>query len=639
MKNLPLTSYNQSMGVRHDWPILTGILQKALDSIPETERDAIMQKWISIKYEHGFDYSLLWKILVPGLIVLSLLFYWNRRLTREVHERTRAERALERARDELESRVEERTAGIARANRELREEIQERERAEMALRESEEKYRLLVEHAGDAIFVAQDQAVKFPNPKALELLCYSAEELLSMPFTDFIHPQDRSLALDLHERRLSGEELPGSSSFRAVNQKGQVLMVELSAVLITWEGRPATLYFLRDLTNQRELETQLRQAQKMEAIGTLAGGIAHDFNNILTAILGYAEILSFLHIEKDSPARPHLDGVLKAASRASDLVQQILAFSRQTEQETKPLLLEPIVGEAVRFLRAVLPATIEIRRVGGGDKARVLADPSQMHQVIMNLCTNAAHAMKDSGGVLGIGLEEIELSSRDVERLLQVAPGPYAKLTVTDTGHGIPRDVLEKIFDPYYTTKKPGEGTGLGLAMVHGIVKSQGGMITVDSEPGKGTTFEVLLPRLTGKVISSTTEADGRLPGGNERILFIDDEESIVEIAKIALETLGYEVVGATNGTEALDTFQSGADEFHLVITDLIMPEMTGIQLAEQLMRAKPGVPIILSSGFGDMRARTEAKARGIREFISKPITLRSLSRIIREVLDQEREG
>ena len=631
--------YRPSMGVRKDLPMLTGILQKAIGSIPVADRDAILQKWISIKYEHGFDYSLLWKILGPGLIILLLLFYWNRRLTYEVHERKLAERALQKTRDELEERVEERTAGIARANQELQEEIEERERAEKSLRESEEKYRLLVEYANDAIYVAQNEAIIFSNPKTIELSGYSAEELVSMAFTTFIHPQDRSFVLDQYRRRLLGEDLPVPYSFRIVNKNGQVLAVQLSAVLITWEGRPATLNFLRDLTKQKELETQLRQAQKMEAIGTLAGGIAHDFNNILTAIMGHAEILNFFHIERDSPARPHLDGVLKAAYRAKDLVQQILAFSRQTEQETKPILLAPLVTEAVRFLRAVLPATIEIRQSVEGKEARVLADPSQMHQVIMNLCMNSAHAMKNTGGVLEIKLEEVELEPQAMERFLHLTPGPYVKLTVTDTGHGMAREVLGRIFDPYFTTKEVGEGTGLGLAVVHGIVKNHRGLITVDSELGKGAVFEVLLPRLTGEVRASSAEADSFLPGGGECILFIDDEESIVEIAKTALETLGYEVVGVTSSTEALDTFQSQPGRFNLVITDLTMPHMTGLQLAEQLMRVRPGIPIMLCSGFGEMGTQTEAKAKGIREYVDKPISLSALTKVIRNVLDQGKNG
>jgi two-component system, cell cycle sensor histidine kinase and response regulator CckA len=627
--------YNPSMGVRNDWPIFTGSLQKALDSINETERDAIRQKWITIKYEHAFDYTLLWKIVVFGLLALSLLSFWNRRLSHEIHERKRAESALQKAHDELEARVEERTAEIVKANRELEDEIEERKLAEKALRESEEKYRLLVEYANDAIFVVQDESILFPNPKAVGLFGCSAEELACTSFTNFIHPQDRTFVLDRYRKGLSGEGFPGAYSFRISNQNGQVLSVQLSAVLITWEGKPAALSFLRDVTEQRELETQLRQAQKMEAIGTLAGGIAHDFNNILTSIIGFAEILFLFKIEKNRPERHDLEQILKAAHRAKDLVQQILTFGRRTEQEMKPILLEPIITEAVRFLKAVLPTTIEIRRFVRCKAARILADPTQMLQVVMNLCTNAAHAMREKGGVLEIELQEVELDSAAVEKFLYLAPGPYVRLTLTDTGHGMAGEVMERIFDPYFTTKEQGEGTGLGLAVVHGIVKSHGGSITVESEVGKGSTFDVLLPRLIGEATTSAGEVKDFISGGNERILFIDDEESIVEMAKSALENLGYEVIGVTNSIEALETFQSQPDRNHLVITDLTMPHMTGLELAEKLMLVKPDIPIILFSGFGEESIQQDAQTKGIREFLSKPITLLALTKTIRKVLDQ----
>ncbi|MCG6537692.1 MAG: response regulator, partial [Syntrophales bacterium LBB04] len=290
--------------------------------------------------------------------------------------------------------------------------------------------------------------------------------------------------------------------------------------------------------------------------------------------------------------------------------------------------------EAVRFLKAVLPTTIEIRRFVRCRAARVLADPTQMLQVVMNLCTNAAHAMRERGGVLEIELQEVELDSQAVERFLYLAPGRYVKLTLTDTGHGMTGEVMERIFDPYFTTKEQGEGTGLGLAVVHGIVKNHGGFITVESELGKGSTFDVLLPRLIGEATTSAVEVEDFLSGGNERILFVDDEESIVEMAKSALENLGYEVIGVTNSTEALETFQSQPDRIHLVITDLTMPHMTGLDLAEKLMLVKPGIPIILFSGVGEKSIQQEAQSKGIREFLSKPITLLALTKTIRKVLD-----
>ncbi|HAA05136.1 MAG TPA: hybrid sensor histidine kinase/response regulator [Syntrophobacteraceae bacterium] len=513
--------------------------------------------------------------------------------------------------------------------------ITERKQAEEALRASEEKYRLVVENAHDAIFIAQDGCIKFPNRRLAVLSGYSLEELTQIPFLESVHPEDRDLVAAMHHGRIRGEEVPTTYSFRVMSKSGETSWVELSSVLISWEGKAASLNFLRDITVQRKLESQLRQAQKMEAIGTLAGGIAHDFNNILSAIMGYAELLTLFHIEKDNPARPNLEEVLIATHRAKDLVQQILAFSRQTEQEKRPVLLAPIIKEALKFLRASLPTTIEIRHFMPSPIDSVWADPTQMHQVIMNLCTNAAHAMKERGGLLEIRLERMELGLQARERFHDLAPGPYVRLAVTDTGLGMSREIMERIFDPYFTTKKLGEGTGLGLAVVHGIIKNHGGLIGVDSELGKGTTFEVLLPRLKGEEPTSAEKTEKRLPVGTECILFVDDEQSIVDIGRGILERLGYEVVGETNPSVALETFEAHPQRFHLVVTDLTMPHMTGLQLAEKLILMRADIPIILCTGLGDQSAKKEAKAIGIKKFVHKPISVYKLADTVREILNE----
>ncbi len=391
-----------------------------------------------------------------------------------------------------------------------------------------------------------------------------------------------------------------------------------------------------DITEQKRLEERLRQAQKMEAIGTLAGGIAHDFNNILGIITGYAEIAGF-NIPEDSAARRSIGEVLKAAHRARDLVAQILAFSRKREQESKPLRVIPVLKEALRLLRSSLPATIEIRQkidVPRGDDL-VSADPTLIHQVLMNLSTNAAHSMRKQGGVLQISLSLDSLDTGDVGRPLELGRGQYLKLTVEDTGHGMDRATLDRIFDPYFTTKEPGEGTGLGLAVVHGIVKSHNGAITVHSELQKGTSFTVYLPSL-GRDPASAEEAPGGIHPGREKILLVDDEEGLADSVMQMLEHLGYTVTATTSSVEALRLFSRQPEDFDLVITDYTMPKMTGVDLAEKLMEVRPDIPIILCTGFSERITEKKAKGMGIRMFALKPFTLRSIAKSVRAALEKD---
>jgi len=478
--------------------------------------------------------------------------------------------------------------------------------------------------------------IKFPNPRTEELVGYSAEELATIRFTDLIHPEDTDMVRDRHRRRLKGESLPTTYSFRIINRAGEELWAQLNTVVITWEGRPATLNFLRDITPQRKLEAQLRQAQKMEAIGTLAGGIAHDFNNILAAIIGYTE-LADLQVAEDTKLKENLGEVLKAGRRARELVKQILAFSRQSEQERMPIQMRSIVKETIKLLRASLPTTIEIRQNIESDIATVEADPTQMQQVMMNFCTNALHAMSEEGGILEINLSETELDSYTASQYPDLGTGKYIRLTVSDTGHGIDKDVMERIFEPYFTTKEKGRGTGLGLSVVHGIVKSHGGAITVYSEPGKGSTFHVYIPAIQREVVEEKDEIEP-LPTGHERILFIDDEPGLVEIGKQMLEYLGYEVTTRTSSIEALELFRTKPDQFDLVITDMTMPQMMGDRLAQELMQIRPDIPIILCTGFSKRITEEKAKGIGIKAFAMKPLVMRDLANTVREVLEGGKE-
>jgi PAS domain S-box-containing protein len=381
-----------------------------------------------------------------------------------------------------------------------------------------------------------------------------------------------------------------------------------------------------------ELESQLRQAQKMESIGTLAGGIAHDFNNILGAIMGFAE-LAQLDASNGTVLEANLNEVVKAANRAKELINQILTFSRQSEHKLKPLQLSSVIKEALKLLRASLPTTIEIHYDIKSD-ALAMANPTQIHQVLMNLCTNAGHAMRENGGLLEVSLVNVEFDAEFVGRHPEIETGPYLQLTVTDTGHGMSPEILNRVFDPFFSTKETGEGTGLGLSVVHGIVKSHGGMIYAYSEPGKGSSFKVYLPAIERRMEPEKRE-EKILPKGSERILFIDDEKMLVDVGKQLLETLGYDVTAKNSSIDALQLFTSHSDRFDLVITDQTMPHMTGEELATKLLVMRPDIPIIMCTGFNANITERTAHDLGIKSLIMKPIIMRDFARTIRRVLDE----
>jgi CheY-like chemotaxis protein len=346
-----------------------------------------------------------------------------------------------------------------------------------------------------------------------------------------------------------------------------------------------------------------------------------------------------LDIPQDAKAGHNLQQLLKAAQRAKDLVSQILAFSRQGEQERKPLDIGPIVKEGLKFLRSSLPATIEIRQEIEGELGTIEGNPTQVYQVLMNLCTNAAHAMGDRGGLLEVSLSKVDLDERTLNASMGIEPGPYSRLRVRDTGHGIPPEVLKRIFDPYFTTKGVGKGTGLGLAVVHGIVKSYGGGIAVSSEVGKGSTFDIYFPSIDEVNSGLGTATAELLPlGVHERVLLVDDEQAIVEVGKNILEHLGYEVIARTSSVEALELFKVAPERFDLVITDMTMPNMRGDRLAQEILRIRPGIPIILCTGFSESISEERAKALGIRAFVMKPLTMKELANAMRRVLDDQKK-
>ncbi|MFO7709839.1 MAG: response regulator [Desulfobacterales bacterium] len=422
----------------------------------------------------------------------------------------------------------------------------------------------------------------------------------------------------------------------------------LSIILLNTANALESLEFCRLLRHQnallerkveertqalQESERQMQQVLKLQAIGTLAGGIAHDFNNILFPIIGYTE-LALDDVPRESPTGKSLQEVLKASNRAKELVQQILTFSRQNGRERKPIRVSVIVREALKLLRASIPKTIDILTDIDDAAGSVMGDPTQIHQVIMNLGTNAYHAMQETGGRIEIRLESVEVGYEETVKRIGIQMGPHLHLVVRDEGVGMDASVLERIFEPYYTTKEPGKGTGLGLSVIHGIVKNHGGFITVASTPGRGSTFHVYLPAIgdVDEDMPGDTVISGAL--GQERILLVDDEEQIVSMEKQVLEKLGYQVTACSGSAEALTVFSSRPDQFDLVITDMTMPHMTGESLAQKLMGIRPGLPVILCTGYSEMITEEKAATMGIRKFVLKPVIKDELAAAVRSALE-----
>jgi len=524
--------------------------------------------------------------------------------------------------------------------------ITERKEAEKLLKRLERRYRELVEGLDAIVWEADAQTWQFTfvSKRAEAILGYPVNQWLNEPnfWANHIHANDRDEAVSFCQLATQ-EGRDHVFEYRMKAADGSTVWLRDTVTVDGAEGKPVRLKgVMIDITplkraeeEKEKIQAQLRQAQKMEAIGRLAGGIAHDFNNILSPILGYTD-MALEDIPQDSRARTDLEHVIKAAKRAKALVQQILIFSRQDEQERKPVQIHLIIREALKLLQASLPSNIEIRQNIDTESGAVLADPTQIHQVIMNLCTNAYHAMRESGGVMTISLAKVEVDIKFVKQHPNLHEGQYIRLSVSDTGHGMDQATMERIFDPFFTTKGMGEGTGLGLSVVHGIVSSHDGEITVYSEPGKGSTFHVYLPRADGDVEQEVSR-DEPIPKGKERVLFVDDEKEIAVMAKEMLERFGYKVTLKTSSIEALKAFRTHPNKFDIIITDQTMPHMTGTQLAKELMNIRTDIPIILTTGFSEMITPEKAKEMGIREYIMKPIVARDLGKIIREVLDKEK--
>ncbi|MHB8069164.1 MAG: hybrid sensor histidine kinase/response regulator [Desulfobaccales bacterium] len=515
-----------------------------------------------------------------------------------------------------------------------------------ALKDSEERYRLLTEYSLAIILIIENGHIIYVNKKAIESYGYILQDLLGIKVLEIISPEDRELFQEMLGSLEQGKLPMAHKEFRCLTKSGESRWLELLALPINFKGRNVILGHALDINDKKvadlekaKLEEQLRQSQKLEAIGTLAGGIAHDFNNILAAIQGNVELtLLFLEHNPDvQQIKGNLQEVLQAGKRAQDAVRQILTFTRSIDQQEEQVQVHLILQEVLNLLRATLPTTIEIHTRIDDRSGAVLADPTQIHQVIMNLCTNAYQAMHERGGVLEVSLDSILVGALETGSSSQLPPGSYLRLEVSDTGPGMEPQVRERIFEPYFTTKETGEGTGLGLAVVHGIVSRLKGVIEVDSTPGRGSSFRVYLPRLDSPK-NTQTEKASPLALGKERILYVEDERQVAEVGRRLLSHLGYQVTAMNSSLEAREVFQSRPQDFDLVITDLTMPQMTGVELAADLVKIRPDLPIILCSGFNESVSPEAARKLNIREFLMKPAKLSDFAKAIRRVLDSGTE-
>jgi PAS domain S-box-containing protein len=528
---------------------------------------------------------------------------------------------------------------------EFQERIKALEKAEAALKENEKKYKqtsvmfeTLFNTIPDVIGVQDTKhgVIRYNNA-GYQFLQVTHEEVEGKKCFELIGRD--SVCTDCASSECYKTKAPAQVE-KYVEEMGVWLDCRAYPVLDDEGNITGVIEHLRDISEQkkaenekRKLENQLQQAYKMEAIYTMAGGIAHDFNNILGVILGNAEI-AMEDLPDEEQVRHSLQEIKKVCLRAKALIKGILAFSRQDKQDLKPIRITSIVKESVKFLRSSIPSTIEIRQDISDVSFPILSNPVQVNQVMMNLCANAFHAMRDKGGVLSITLKEIVIEKDRGARLRDLAPGEYLQLTVRDTGCGMDPNLQERIFHPYFTTKSAGEGTGMGLAMVHGIMQNHGGKILVSSEVNKGSVFDVYFPRVKKAETDDRHLVPESMPTGSERILLIDDEEQVLGVAEQILKHLGYDVTAFQSSTEALSVFRSDPDQFDLVITDTTMPGMTGVELSEALMAVRGDLPIILCTGYSEKVSQEKADALGVKGLLMKPITKREMATMVRQALD-----
>ncbi len=525
--------------------------------------------------------------------------------------------------------------------------IIQKKNSEDDLRRSEERYRLLADNATDTIWILQlsDFSFSYMSPSVKQLLGYTPEDCFELKFGQLMTKEsvkeisdvisegvgrDDEIGIDAKQYRLLELEL--------IKKSGLKIWTEVTASFLRDKnGKPdRILGVTRNITERRQLEKKLLQAHKMEAIGTLAGGIAHDFNNILSSVLGFTDLVK-IQIKGNEEATKNLDQVLAAGIRARDLVKHILTFSRRADVQMDLIEITPLIKECLKFLRASIPRNIEIKKYFDVKKSIILADPTQIHQVLMNLFTNAAYAMKDTAGVLEVRMESIDIQSGEIIQTKELKQGRYLQLTISDTGCGIPKEVIPRIFEPFFTTKGRAEGTGMGLSTAYGIIKEMDGTITVYSEPGIGTTFQVMLPEHEGEPDTGKASVDSPLKKGNGRILIVDDEPSIISFTSQVLLSLGYEVVSTTESPEALKKFKLNPNGFDLVLTDLEMPQISGLELVKQVKEIRSDIPIVLCTGFSDGLTDEKIQTLGISDMVMKPMIASELAQVVANLLDDKR--
>lgn len=588
-------------------------------------------------------------LMTVGVIILaSIILYWN--FDKVLSELVKLNKSLSDKYEELrnsekqlEGQVTERTKELEETNLQLHTEIERRQDANLSLARSVEEWQSTFDAITDPITILdRDLEIVIANKAAYKLLVRDGGEIIGKKCHEvFVGSQTICTSCPVVEILNTGEQREYEIE---ITHLGKTLFVTCAPIFdkIDFMG---FVHIARDVTEEKQLKKQLAQAQKMEAIATLAGGIAHDFNNILGAILGNADLLLYRLASqeqvKDFAGREsitnediesHLEAIKKAGNRAKDLVGQILAFSRQGKSQRQNADITPVIKEGVKFLRSSLPANIEIKSEIDAKVCQVYVDLSQVHQVFMNLCTNAAQAMADKGGILDVSLHHIDYDKVDHQRYQNLKAGSYIALCVKDTGHGMSPEVMERIFDPFFTTKDVSEGTGMGLAVIHGIITAHGGELDVQSEEGVGSEFTVFLPCVDIKRDTSEDAILG-VPRGNEKILYVDDEEDILRMSSRMLEYLGYTVYSATSAEKALTMVTQDSIDVDLIITDYSMPGMSGVQLAKDLLDADKNIPVILCSGFSDTVILEHEARRGIKKFMSKPLDMKKLAVTIRQVL------